>query len=47
MTTTRRALPWTLTRRLTDCLFPQYIPGKHHNLDSALAALMALREVRP
>lgn len=44
---TTRARRWTLTRRITDYLFPQYIPGRHHNLASSLVALMEARELRP
>lgn len=42
-----RARRWTLTRRITDRLFPRLIPGRHHNLASSLVALMEARELRP
>lgn len=42
----RRRQEWRPSRRLTDFLFRPTIPGRHHNLDSALAALMTVRELR-
>ena len=42
----RRRAAWKPSRRLTDCVFRVALPGRHHNLDSALIPLMTLREVR-
>lgn len=47
MPTPSRAHRWTLTRRITDRLFPRFVPGRHHSLENSLLALMVARESRP
>ena len=46
VSTPRRSEAWRPTRRITDWALRYALPGRHHNLDSALIPLMTLREVR-
>ena len=45
VSTSRRRAPWRTTRRVTDYVFRTSIPGKHHSLESSLAALLSIREM--
>jgi hypothetical protein len=46
VSTPRRRAAWRPTRRITDYVIRYTVPGRHHNLDSRLAALMMIREAR-